>query len=1848
MRAASILLTKRSKEKKGQGQAALDTCASHNPIPGTVFRDISKYNPGGVKTRDLPVKFGTVGGDDDDPHAPTAFLDTEQHFLVNSSPVVFVDTFQVVDGGTVGNFPPILGQPFIKANKCVIDYEADPACVHMRGSTYGLCDAPTAMLELRFITRDDAQQRWVPPSASKIFYAEQGTKEIIHALVALTTAATSSHWSLPRPRGTTVGTVLLNSGGSTSDADLVGDAASQAATAGSTAADSSLNDESMLEVDPVEAERVRQMYEFMRNEHIAMGHQKAAEFLYSGDALKLLQQVRADCKLCAFFDEAEIVRQRGSLQQFAVDRNHKWIIDLISTKLGSMMKIIDACTRKKGYELCDGRERGGGQTATAIKLFMRCKRVFGGAPREIYFDIGGTFVSRRFKKVLEFSNTTWHEIGFKEAWRISKLEKGNREDKRRLNKLLSPPFQPFLELFIWGLAQQRLDEEIFYNNWEEVIEDVIATAPDSGEFVDEWEVRCMIVGEMEYQANNVPQLGTTVTPDNAHYGTFNRGLRDWEEQWIDHEASAASYGGQMNAFIERNGKIQNVCRTIIRERDIENFGRRRELVGRIYQRGSGSDSFEIGQMVYVRREQTGKFARWIGGIVESINNADKTVTVRVGSNSIPYGFRDVAALQPRVDADEPMEFYPDKHLLELVQDRGGVVVFDDDEIPPPGTEEGVDLHTRRKDVFTAVRDGVSTYRTAAAGSVDDHQHCTACGKKFTSLRRFMQHAAKCPGSWKSNYQRDAVLGLRREPPLPRPAQSSLSSVLSNGHDDAVLGCAQSSHHGLLSDDGVYEQPPSSLNANIARHVGDLLDLDDDGLEPAVSAPDAQADHARGGSISSDNDGGAGPPSMCCHTTESLPREWKDSGTVEVTLKPEERFVESGLLHPKLLHALNESKTTAELVFENGSAFLTAPLDVPDSDVVQAIDFAALPDIAAVLDKDGRSKQRHQLMSGPNDMVFKASQFLNGACIRDKMNFKDNRREFRFAVTEVDCYKDGVTGHPGLGQVYRVRWGSNHTPTFENEADSKRQIPGTWVMLMYFESCTEAHQALETFTKDVKSSSIVVTVADAERLGFLSYVYPAIAEEMRVINKHKIFGREKKLSELKRARKNVVTSRFLLVVKVCRISGEILKVKGRWVTQGFRDVRFKRTSGEAPPSRSHTIADSSIALLCQYFQSTAVTPMVGDIKEAFLRGKRMIQMCDRVDDIEVRCAIPSIVQSIEVSGCPVWGEARDLDKALYGQPDAPAGWEITFNDHSEQVGFTQSLVDPSVWMYFLNTHERKVQEAGPAAVEKYFGDKVREIMSIPRDDLRARVRALEQGAEQESFCFRQWSQDNNLVNPQSVQFVDALLPHYQREHRPDGVYGTHVDDVLGGGGLFFHLRLFTLIDCFELGSFSILGEATRDTYVGRELAVMPFLFDQVRVAKHLEENAVKHKDSNLQLPAGAVVVPTEAELVLLEERLGVKRDAEATALPEATKIKFDPFVVAANHRMLSPVVYYIGQEIYADKIQPLSQTEVETYFSAREQAQGNKWRMGGCKSPFQGRLGELIWLKGNGLIKQSVSELASLTHQAEKCSTFEEVEGYVTDINCVIGISKFRESNMQRVYFLAPLGEHFVFGAADAGKERIGGMPFLAGRGVPRINIFGMWSKAPKRKFNSSGAIETLAQKVLSAELIYLLQLVYDLWLATLGRMFGQLTDSRNALTEPTERNIKPDWQSIAGLVRAKLLQLYHGAGTKMFVDGFTKPFRMGLMWALHLAANCGLIDDELMCIVQKHIESVLETESQKKEMLITDWVKQLEDEDAAVDDSADDAPAETSAPIAQEPHPVAAAAGCGPCFTFLFFFAFLL
>eukprot|EP00392_Amoebophrya_sp_AT5.2_P019132 g19865.t1 len=258
--------------------------------------------------------------------------------------------------------------------------------------------------------------------------------------------------------------------------------------------------------DETELRRRKLLRQFLDNEHRTLGHSKTVELLYEGEALAVLKAIRAECKLCQEFDDAKAVLYRGSLLQFATGRNQIWLIDSMPSRIGTLIKVIDVCTRKRHTELVDASSWKGGMTGAAIRCFTNARHALNGAPETLVYDLGSNFLSQRFQRVVTAANTKGRPVGFKAAYKISKLERTNGDDRLLLNKLTNLPADQWMEIFLWGLSGHYEDQDGFEGGgWERTLERLV-------------------------EQNQKPILGTQLSAENFHAGTFNRGARDWEIQ----------------------------------------------------------------------------------------------------------------------------------------------------------------------------------------------------------------------------------------------------------------------------------------------------------------------------------------------------------------------------------------------------------------------------------------------------------------------------------------------------------------------------------------------------------------------------------------------------------------------------------------------------------------------------------------------------------------------------------------------------------------------------------------------------------------------------------------------------------------------------------------------------------------------------------------------------------------------------------------------------------------------------------------------------------------------------------------------------------------------------------------------------------------------------------------------------------------------------------------------------------------------------------------------------------------------------------------------------------------------
>eukprot|EP00392_Amoebophrya_sp_AT5.2_P017582 g17963.t1 len=1504
---------------------------------------------------------------------------------MNHSQRVYEAWFQIVTGGSIAQFPILLGTPFFAGYKASLSYAVAPPRLKIGKDSFGCCDLPIAMVEIEFISRDAAMGRVVPPSRQMSFFCDPS----IHftAAAAATTAEqkiTTHRVELRRPsvmemmlpNGRTLavsenlldGALFVTSGdlmdvNFSSDDDIPrrGGAVAQNANPPSSAGvesywDRATNSWAQSSVQP----------------HSALGHAKTVELLYEGEALSLLKMIRAECKLCNEWDDSRQILYRGSLLQFATDRNVTWLIDELPTRIGHIVKIID--------------------------------------------------------------------VWFKAAYKISKLERTNGDDRRHLNKLVHAPLDQWLEILVWGLASHYVDQDFFEYSFEETLQAAAQVRADSDTLPGEYELKQQLVAEMTWQVNNKPILGAALSAENLHSGTFVRGTRDWELQLGEIVLDEKIRDKEVDVFVQRNAIYQEDCRKTISVRDLEMQGRQRELVGRVYFRGTSASCYSVGMRVLVRRPETAKFHRWAEGVVEAIDSESKVVYVRRGQSVTSYPYKDVA-VEKKIDGQEyEGEFYPDPEMLDMISDRS---------------------------------------------DLGETEHIV------------------CP---------EEVEELAMPSAGPQPTERALRHQARRARLDNLDGHKIKTIHRRGAP---YQRPEGETAA-------------------AAATPSPQTMTTR--------------PASAFLTYASADHDEVNHEAV-VELAPGECLFTRGILHEKVRKEVETFRTSVQMSMKDGKIYLSSAVEVPVPRE-RAFDFGVLPKVTALMQKRDNKDLQSKLHRGKNDLCFTFSQLLNGRCIKRRMSPKNPGKvpEIHYVVVEANVFHEKARGQTPRGRHCFIRWGDETTPTFVSEEEAKQAVPGTYVARVFFEGVEQALEAVELYTKGLKSSVIVCKMEDAIKLGFASFCYAACILEIQAIDRNGVLGRRAKIKDLKG--KNVVTSRWLLVLKIERAAGAFTKAKARWITHGFRDVRYHRGRGEAPSSRCYTVNDLTIVAMLFYLQSIRRMPDLADVAEAFLKGKRMKDLYPLQQDQEVYMKVPEDIIELEVPEVEPLDEAAQLEKELCGQVGAPRGWEEEQWDSNRIAGLVQSCLDPSLWLYFLNQQERLAVEG--KYEKKHFAYKLSQIATVPSSDLRRRIEILELHSAPASMNVFSAQHSRSLLNPYSVLLHDQHMPHFQRSEAPAGMTGTHVDDSLSGGSLLFYLRLCCLYDFFGLGSFTRLRTGYRDNFVGRELATAPYDIDQWRVGQYLQKEHDRAELSGLELPEGAVEVPSEEKLVEVEERAGVSRHTNPVEYPLSPSLPLDP-AMFLEQEDAEPVVFYVSQQSYASKLQQVTYAEVDKFFQQRAQIT-SKWARRNLKSPIR-------------VIVEMLGSLASDAHFAEQAERASDIDKFLDELNPLILLAQMPEVNTIRVYRLAGLMEHYLGGAADASKDKIGGITFLAARHAMRLGFLSRFGGGkPGRIFHSSTGIEVLAQKVLASENIYVAQVVFDMHLCRLGRSLLQLTDARNCLTEPKERNLRPDYHSIAMMQREKLIELAHGPGVKMWADGLTKGARLASLFLLHVAANFCLVD----------------------------------------------------------------------------------
>ncbi|CAD7964185.1 unnamed protein product [Amoebophrya sp. A25] len=300
---------------------------------------------------------------------------------------------------------------------------------------------------------------------------------------------------------------------------------------------------------------------------------------------------------------------------------------------------------------------------------------------------------------------------------------------------------------------------------------------------------------------------------------------------------------------------------------------------------------------------------------------------------------------------------------------------------------------------------------------------------------------------------------------------------------------------------------------------------------------------------------------------------------------DEPLFDNGKLHPTVLQALGNCAGGMDVKLKDGRVYLAPSTHVPLGSTQRSFDFTALQAVSAILaEKPAQKKFTFKLLAGDNRPCFLMSQLLNGECIQSKLNARDNRGEMQYFCTAVEIGRDQLPAERLRGNYCLVAWGDTMAPRFLSIEEAHCDFAGCFVARVYYDVMDDVHEAAEAYTREkgLKSSALTITLEDAAAVGLSSYIYAAICAEALAIDRHGVLGERFKKAELTRLKRNLVTSRLLITIKVDRTTGLLIKFKVRWISRGFQDRRFfQNRVGDIPSCRSHTAHDASITLVAQF-------------------------------------------------------------------------------------------------------------------------------------------------------------------------------------------------------------------------------------------------------------------------------------------------------------------------------------------------------------------------------------------------------------------------------------------------------------------------------------------------------------------------------------------------------------------------------------------------------------------------------------------------------------------------------------------
>lgn len=156
----------------------------------------------------------------------------------------------------------------------------------------------------------------------------------------------------------------------------------------------------------------------------------------------------------------------------------------------------------------------------------------------------------------------------------------------------------------------------------------------------------------------------------------------------------------------------------------------------------------------------------------------------------------------------------------------------------------------------------------------------------------------------------------------------------------------------------------------------------------------------------------------------------------------------------------------------------------------------------------------------------------------------------------------------------VVWGSKTSPRIyrsSSDFNSDTLPPSTFVMSIKYEIPSEGHDNIDSYYQErMVSGSVEIETKLAEKLGIVNLVVPSLVGEVHSILDNNVFGRSdyRKKDDVR----NIVTSRIVFTIKMDVVSGGLSKLKSRWVSRGFEDLRSHLVC------RSYTLSEPSLTML----------------------------------------------------------------------------------------------------------------------------------------------------------------------------------------------------------------------------------------------------------------------------------------------------------------------------------------------------------------------------------------------------------------------------------------------------------------------------------------------------------------------------------------------------------------------------------------------------------------------------------------------------------------------------------------------